>query len=139
MSTNVSNPTRVVVTGAARGIGHAVALRLASEGRELVLVDLRDDELGVVRGEALAAGSPAVRALVADLADREQLRRLADELAADPPDGLVNVAGSSTRVSAARPSGARPSPRTSRARSPFSSPTPQPRSPVRPSTSTPGW
>ena len=36
-----------VVTGAARGIGRAIAVRLASEGHRLVLVDMAPEEIGL--------------------------------------------------------------------------------------------
>jgi dihydroxycyclohexadiene carboxylate dehydrogenase len=54
-----------VVTGAAQGIGRAVALRLAREGGRVALVD-RSDIVEEVRQEAEAAGAEAL-AILADL------------------------------------------------------------------------
>jgi dihydroxycyclohexadiene carboxylate dehydrogenase len=54
-----------VVTGAAQGIGRAVALRLAREGGRVALVD-RSDLIEDVRQEAEAAGAEAL-AITVDL------------------------------------------------------------------------
>jgi dihydroxycyclohexadiene carboxylate dehydrogenase len=54
-----------VVTGAAQGIGRAVALRLAREGGQVALVD-RSEIVEEVRHEAEAAGAEAL-AITADL------------------------------------------------------------------------
>lgn len=62
-------PERVLVTGASRGIGRAVALRLASSGR-LVIGVARDEE----RLEALRSAEPSIAVLAADLSDPVQLR-----------------------------------------------------------------
>jgi NAD(P)-dependent dehydrogenase (short-subunit alcohol dehydrogenase family) len=71
-----------IVTGAARGIGRAVATRFAREGAQVVLCDLDAMALDEVRraiasagGEALAAPGDVsdaahVRAMVADVTDR---------------------------------------------------------------------
>jgi short-subunit dehydrogenase len=45
-----------LVTGAASGIGRAIALRLADEGAALFLVDIDEVRLGQVAGEARACG-----------------------------------------------------------------------------------
>jgi len=54
-----------VVTGAAQGIGRAVALRLAQEGAALALID-RSDLIAETRAEAEALGADAI-AVIADL------------------------------------------------------------------------
>jgi retinol dehydrogenase 12 len=83
-----------VVTGATSGIGRATAAALARRGAQVVLVG-RDR----VRGEAAAAqvaaaGGPAPRLEVADLASMGQVRSLAERLAAlGRIDVLVNNAG----------------------------------------------
>lgn len=61
-----------LVTGAAQGIGRGIALRLAREGADLVLVDLDRGKLDAVVGEVRAAGRRAT-AWVADVGDREQV------------------------------------------------------------------
>jgi 3-oxoacyl-[acyl-carrier protein] reductase len=60
----------VLVTGAGRGIGRAVALALAREGARLTLVARTASELEAVAREAEAAGGRAV-AFVGDLRTRE--------------------------------------------------------------------
>lgn len=82
-----------VVTGAASGIGLAVACRLAASGAAVVLVDC--DAAGLARAgprvEEAGAGRPA-REEVVDLADREAVLALWRRL--EPaPRVLVNNAG----------------------------------------------
>jgi len=85
-----------VVTGAASGIGEALAAQLAARGSHLVLVDRDEERLGVVADRTRAA-HPAlsVTTHVADLADDEQTDALAAALAAEHPETtlLVNNAG----------------------------------------------
>jgi short-subunit dehydrogenase len=85
-----------VVTGAAGGIGEALAVQLAARGSCLVLVDRDGDRLGGV-ADRLRADHPAltVATHVADLADDEQTTALAATLAAEHPETtlLVNNAG----------------------------------------------
>ncbi|NUR81853.1 MAG: SDR family oxidoreductase [Dermatophilaceae bacterium] len=51
-------PDTAVVTGAARGIGRAIATRLAREGWQVVVADLDADELAVVAAETGAHAVP---------------------------------------------------------------------------------
>jgi NAD(P)-dependent dehydrogenase (short-subunit alcohol dehydrogenase family) len=69
-----------VVTGAARGIGAALALELARRGASVALVGLEPAELAAV-AERCAAMSPA-RAWQADVTDRERMSEVAAEVAA---------------------------------------------------------
>ena len=74
-----------IITGAARGIGAATAMRLASSGWRLVLVDRCQDDpaLGYplatpddLKGTVEACGGPArVEAVIADVRDQEALDR----------------------------------------------------------------
>jgi len=82
-----------LVTGAARGIGRAIALRLAQEGINLALVDLSDD-VDDCASEVRKLGVKAATRLV-DVSDAEavasSVAELADELG--PISILVNNAG----------------------------------------------
>ncbi|HEY9522710.1 MAG TPA: SDR family NAD(P)-dependent oxidoreductase [Thermopolyspora sp.] len=84
----------VLVTGSARGIGRAVALRLAGEGAALTLLDRRAEELAEVVEQINERGGTVVASPTADVTDTPGL--LATIEAADsarPLDGMVNVAG----------------------------------------------
>jgi short-subunit dehydrogenase len=85
-----------VVTGAASGIGAALAVQLAARGSSLVLVDRDKDRLGDVV-DRLRGAHPGltVATHVADLSDDEQTAELAATLAAEHPETtlLVNNAG----------------------------------------------
>jgi len=86
---------RALVTGAASGIGRAVALRLAEAGADLVLVDRHEANL-CASTEVLARelpSSPQPHVEVVDLASRQAIRALWRRL--EPvPEVLVNAAGS---------------------------------------------
>ena len=85
-----------VVTGAASGIGEALAALLAARGSHLVLVDRDKDRLGDVADRLRADHpGPALTTHVADLSDDEQTAELAATLAARHPETtlLVNNAG----------------------------------------------
>jgi NAD(P)-dependent dehydrogenase (short-subunit alcohol dehydrogenase family) len=77
-----------VVTGAAQGIGRAIADGLAAEGARIVVADLRGAE------EAAASYEGGV-GLTVDVADEEDVQRLADETVerCGGIDVLVNNAG----------------------------------------------
>lgn len=61
-----------LVTGAGQGIGRGIALRLARDGADLALVDVKQDKLAEVAEEIRALGRK-VTTFVADIGDREQV------------------------------------------------------------------
>lgn len=77
---------RALVTGAASGIGLAIAGRLSRLGAEVLMVDLPGERL-----ESASASLPGASAVAADLAVRESVLGLASE--AHDVDVLVNCAG----------------------------------------------
>jgi NAD(P)-dependent dehydrogenase (short-subunit alcohol dehydrogenase family) len=83
-----------VVTGAAGGIGSAIAERLAREGASVVVCDVDADSADGVAAAIEAAGGSAT-ALAFDLTDAEACRAGIDRVVADSGrvDVLVNNAG----------------------------------------------
>ena len=59
-----------LVTGAGRGIGRGIALRLAQDGADIALVDVTADGIAAVADEVTAVGSKATT-FVADVSDRD--------------------------------------------------------------------
>ncbi|MBA2573989.1 MAG: 3-oxoacyl-ACP reductase FabG [Actinomycetota bacterium] len=95
-STTVSpDPQRVaIVTGAARGIGAAVARRLSSDGFSVAVLDLDDGACAPTVEAVDSAGGRALGVGV-DVADGPSVQAAVDRVAAElgPPTVLVNNAG----------------------------------------------
>ena len=83
-----------VITGAAGGLGRALAEALASRGCHLALADVSAEALDAAAG-ALAGRGVKVSRLVADVTDRERMSRLPAEVLAEHGrvQLLVNNAG----------------------------------------------
>ncbi|MDY6996368.1 MAG: acetoin reductase [Actinomycetota bacterium] len=83
-----------LVTGAARGIGRGIALRLARDGADVALVDVRSEGIGSVADEIAEIGVKAVT-VVADVSDRDQVFAAVDHAATalGGLDIMVNNAG----------------------------------------------
>jgi 3alpha(or 20beta)-hydroxysteroid dehydrogenase len=81
----------VLVTGAARGLGAAIAASCVHHGARAIITDVLDDELA----DTAAALGPAVTASRLDVADPGSWAELAADLrsGAGRPDALVNNAG----------------------------------------------
>ena len=62
----------ILVTGASQGIGRGIALRLARDGANLALVDIKADKLEAVKAEVEAHGAKATT-FTADVSDRDQI------------------------------------------------------------------
>ena len=83
-----------VVTGASRGIGAAIAERLAADGFGIIAVATTDEALASARQSIEQVGG-RFESRPCDLADRAALRALTDAILADHPEvsALVNCAG----------------------------------------------
>lgn len=88
------NGKTIVITGAARGLGAAMAKRLAAAKPKLALVDLDAGSLAEVTKVCEAAGAE-VRGYGANVAKEADVERLFERIRADSGrvDGLVNNAG----------------------------------------------
>lgn len=84
-----------VVTGGARGIGYAIADRLAEAGASVLLADLDGDLAGAAADELAAARAAKVLGVQTDVSDPRAVRELADRAVAefDHLDVWVNNAG----------------------------------------------
>ena len=87
--------TRVaIVTGAGRGIGAAIAKRLASEGVAIAVVD-RDEASAVATSESLVATGAQAQAFAVDVTDAPGVTELVEQVRASlgAPTILINNAG----------------------------------------------
>ncbi|MBX9788720.1 MAG: SDR family NAD(P)-dependent oxidoreductase [Pirellulales bacterium] len=92
---------RVLITGAAQGIGRATALVLARRGCDVVLTDVREDLLAATAAELRtqvtynAPKRPSISAYPLDVTDEAAILALRDEVhhTHGPIDILVNNAG----------------------------------------------
>lgn len=82
----------VLITGAAQGIGRAIAERYAEAGADLQLLDVSEDILDKTAKEVREKYSIEVNTYAVDLGNEEMLAKFWDELS-PVPDVLVNNAG----------------------------------------------
>lgn len=83
-----------IVTGAANGIGKAVALKLAGEGARVAIVDIDREKIGQVAEVIRAAGGTAL-SMVVDITRNDEIKTAVDNIrsAFGPIDILINNAG----------------------------------------------
>ncbi|MCK6371740.1 MAG: SDR family oxidoreductase [Gammaproteobacteria bacterium] len=88
------NGKTIVITGAARGLGAAMARRLATHQPKLALVDLGEDSLAEIAGACRGLGAE-VRSYGANVAKEADVVALFDRIASEcgGVDALVNNAG----------------------------------------------
>jgi len=77
---------RILITGAARGIGRSCAMSCAEQGAQVIAVDLSEGELSTLVNESKGDIKP----WVADVASDELAERIRG---LDRMDGLINNAG----------------------------------------------
>ena len=84
-----------VVTGAGRGIGHAIALRLANEGARVASVSRRDANAQRTADEINASRPNAAKAFAVDVADHTAVQQTSARILEDfgRVDILINNAG----------------------------------------------
>ncbi|TCJ37022.1 SDR family NAD(P)-dependent oxidoreductase [Parafrankia sp. BMG5.11] len=80
---------RVLITGAASGIGRATAIRFAQEGALITIGDI--DESGLAETASMMASAPRVH--LYDASDLEASRALVRDAAGDGLDIVCNIAG----------------------------------------------
>src|SRR6478672_4298437 len=84
-----------IVTGAGRGIGHAIAVRLANEGARVACVSRSEANAQRTADEINAARADAAKAYAVDVSDHAAVQQTASRILEDfgRADILVNNAG----------------------------------------------
>lgn len=84
-----------IITGAARGIGKAIAVKYAQEGASIAFTDLAVDENAKATEAEIAALGVKVKAYASNAADYEDTHKVVEEIVKDfgRVDILVNNAG----------------------------------------------
>lgn len=83
-----------IITGGARGIGFAIAKRLAEAGAKVMIADLKEEEADKAAAELTALGYMS-KAVVVDVSKEEDVQKMVDDTisAFSTIDILVNDAG----------------------------------------------
>jgi len=84
-----------IITGAARGIGKALAIKFAQEGANIAFTDLAVDDNAQQTEKEIAAFGVKVKAYASNAADFEDTHKVVDEIVKDfgKIDILINNAG----------------------------------------------
>jgi 3-oxoacyl-[acyl-carrier protein] reductase len=84
-----------IVTGAGRGIGHAIAMRFAAEGARVAVVSRTEANASKTAHEINTARAESATAYAVDVADHDAVQKAAGQIYADfgRVDILVNNAG----------------------------------------------
>lgn len=84
-----------IVTGAGRGIGHAIAVRLASEGARIASVSRSAENAQRTADELNVARADSAKAYAVDVSDHAEVQKIGEQILADfgCVDILVNNAG----------------------------------------------
>jgi len=84
-----------IITGAGRGIGHAIALRLANEGARVASVSRSEANAQRTADEINAARADAAKAYAVDVADHQAVQKIGGQILEDfgRVDILINNAG----------------------------------------------
>ena len=84
-----------IVTGAGRGIGHAIAVRLAGEGAHVACVSRTEKSAEKIGAEINAAREGAAKAYAVDVSNHADVQRIGEQILSDfgRVDILVNNAG----------------------------------------------
>ncbi len=84
-----------LITGAARGIGKAIAMKFASEGANIAFTDLNIDEVGMATEHEISSLGVKCKGYASNAADFDDSHKVVDEVLKDfgRIDILINNAG----------------------------------------------
>ncbi len=99
MTNPADDKPKLLVTGAAGGMGRAAAILAAMEGTSLILADLDSERLNALAAECIDLGAPAAQPCVLDVTDGEAVAALLDTLPSEPSlGGIIHTVGLSPQM-----------------------------------------